>query len=152
MAEQRFRTKILQGGVTATGIVIPDAVVAALGAGRKPPVRVTLGGYTYRTTIATVSGAFMVSVSADVRAAAGVRGGDEVDVTIDLDTAPREVSLPTDFDAALEREPGAKRFFDGLSYSLRKLHADSIAGAKTPETRERRPAKAMELMRAGKPR
>ena len=152
MPEQRFRTKILQSGVTATGIVIPDAVVAALGAGRKPPVRVTLGGYTYRSTIATVSGAFMVSVSADVRAAAGVAGGDEVDVTIDLDTAPREVSLPPDFDAALEREPGAKRFYEGLSYRLRKLHADTIAGARTPETRERRLAKVLELMRAGKPR
>jgi hypothetical protein len=152
MTEQRFRTTVLQGGKTATGIVVPDAVVAALGAGKNPPVRVTLNGYTYRSTVATVSGAFMVGVSADVRAAAGVKGGDELDVTIDLDSAPREVSVPDDFAAALAREPAAKRFYEGLSYSLRKLHADSISGAKTPETRERRLAKAMELLRAGKPR
>ena len=152
MPEQRFRTTILQGDKSATGIVVPNEVVESLGAGRKPPVRVTLKGYTYRSTIATVSGSFMVGVSADVRAAAGVAGGDEVDVTIDLDTAPREVDVPADFMAALEREPAAKRFYEGLSYSVRKLHADSIAGAKTPETRERRIAKAMKLMRAGKPR
>ena len=152
MPEQRFRTTILQGDKTATGIRIPDAVVVALGAGKKPPVRVTLNGHTYRSTVATVSGAFMVGVSADVRAAAGVKGGDELDVTIDLDTAPREVDVPADFAAALAKEPAAKQFYDGLSYSLRKLHADSIAGAKTPETRERRLAKALELMRAGRAR
>ena len=152
MPEQRFRTTILQGDKTATGIRIPDAVVVALGAGKKPPVRVTLNGHTYRSTVATVSGAFMVGVSADVRAAAGVKGGDELDVTIDLDTAPREVDVPADFAAALAKEPAAKQFYDGLSYSLRKLHADSITGAKTPETRDRRLAKAMELMRAGRAR
>lgn len=152
MPQQRFRTTILQSGGTATGIVIPDEVVEALEAGRKPPVRVTFNGYTYRSTIATVSGRFMVGVSADVRAAAGVKGGDEVEVTIDLDTGPREVDVPADFAAALAKEPAAKQFYEGLSYTLRKLHADSIAGAKAPETRERRLAKAMELMRAGKPR
>lgn len=152
MPEQRFRSTILQGDKTATGIVVPDAVVTALGAGKKPPVRVTLNGYTYRSTVATVSGAFMVGVSADVRAAARVKGGDELQVTIDLDTAPREVAVPDDFAAALDREPEAKRFYEGLSYSLRKLHADSIAGAKTLETRERRLTKAMELMRAGRAR
>ena len=152
MPEQRFRTTILQGDKTATGIVIPDEVVTALGSGKKPPVRVTLNGYTYRSTIATVSGAFMVGVSADVRAAAGVKGGDELEVTIDLDTAPREVDVPADFAAALSKEPAAKAFYEGLSYSLRKLHADSIGGAKAPETRARRLAKALELMRAGKPR
>jgi bacteriocin resistance YdeI/OmpD-like protein/uncharacterized protein DUF1905 len=152
MPEQHFRTTILQGDKTATGIVIPEAVVAELGSGKKPPVRVTLNGYTYRSTVATVSGAFMVGVSADVRAAAGVKGGDELEVTIDLDTAPRVVDVPADFAAALAKEPAAKQFYEGLSYSLRRLHADSIASAKTPETRERRLAKTLELMRAGKAR
>jgi len=152
MPEQRFRTTILQGDKTATGIVVPNEVVEALGAGKKPPVRVTLNGYTYRSTVATVSGAFMVGVSADVRAAAGVKGGDELEVAIDLDTAPREVDVPADFATALASEPEAQRFYESLSYSIRKLHADSISGAKTPETRERRLAKAMELMRAGRAR
>lgn len=152
MPEQRFRTTILQSDKTATGIVIPNDVVMALGAGKKPPVSVTLNGYTYRSSIATVNGRFMVGVSADVRAASGVKGGDEVDVTIDVDTAPREVTVPDDLAAALDREPEARRFYEGLNYSLRKMHADSIASAKSPETRERRLARTMELMRSGKPR
>ena len=152
MPEHRFRTAILQSGKTATGIVIPDDVVEALGAGKKPAVSVTLNGYTYRSSIATVDGRFMVGVSADVRAAAGVKGGDELEVTIDLDTAPRVVDVPLDLETALSREPGAKRFYDGLSYTLRKLHADAISTAKTPDTRERRLAKVVDLMRTGKPR
>jgi hypothetical protein len=152
MPEQRFRTTILQSDKTATGIVVPNDVLIAFGAGKKPAVTVTLNGYTYRSSIATVNGRFMVGVSADVRAAAGVKGGDELEVTIDLDTAPREVDVPADFATALAKEPAAKAFYESLSYSLRKLHADSINGAKTPETRERRLAKAMELMRAGRAR
>jgi hypothetical protein len=152
MAEQRFHTTVLQSDKSATGIVIPNDVVMALGAGKKPPVTVTLNGYTYRSTIATVNGRFMVGVSADVRAASGVKGGDEVEVTIEHDTAPREVTVPDDLAAALAREPEGRRFFDGLNYSLRKMHAESVATAKSPETRERRLAKIVELMRAGKPR
>jgi hypothetical protein len=152
MAEQRFHTTILQSDKTATGIVIPNDVVIALGAGKKPPVRVTLNGYTYRSSIATINGRFMVGVSADVRAASGVKGGDDVDVTIDVDTAPREVTIPDDLAAALGKEPDAKRFYDTLNYSLRKMHAESVATARSPETRERRLAKVVELMRAGKPR
>src|SRR5438067_10416554 len=83
----RFRTRILQSGKTATGIRIPDEIVEGLGAGRRPPVRVTIGGYTYRSTVAMMGEAYMVGVNADNRAAAGVKGGDEVDVEIELDTA-----------------------------------------------------------------
>ena len=98
----KFRAVVEQGGKTATGITVPDEIVAALGAGRKPAVSVTINGYTYRTSIATVSGSFKVGVSAEVREAAGVKGGDELDVEIALDTAPREVAVPPDFAAALD--------------------------------------------------
>jgi hypothetical protein len=108
---------LLQSGKTAVGIRVPEDVVAALGAGKRPAVRVTINGYTYRNTIAVMGGAYMVGVSAEHRERAGVRGGDAVDVDVELDTEPREVALPTDFRAALEREPEAKRRFNSLSYS-----------------------------------
>ena len=111
----RFRTTILQSGKTATGIRIPDEVVESLGAGRRPAVRVTIGGYTYRSTVAVMGDAYMVGVNAENRAAAGVKGGDEVDVEIELDTAPRTVEVPDDLAAALDAEPTARKTFDTLS-------------------------------------
>ena len=148
----RFRTTILQNDKTATGIPVPEDVVASLGAGKRPKVSVTINGYTYRSSVATVDGRFMVGVSATVRDGAGVEGGDTVDVDIELDTAPREVTVPPDFAAALKREPEAKRFFDGLSYSKQQWHVLSIEGAKTPETRQRRIDKSIGMLREGRAR
>ena len=148
----RFRTTILQNDKTATGIPVPEDVVASLGAGKRPKVSVTINGYTYRSSVATVDGRFMVGVSATVRDGAGVEGGDTVDVDIELDTAPREVTVPPDFAAALKREPEAKRFFDGLSYSKQQWHVLSIEGAKTPETRQRRIDKSVGMLREGRAR
>jgi Bacteriocin-protection, YdeI or OmpD-Associated/Domain of unknown function (DUF1905) len=148
----KFHTTILQSGKTATGIVVPDEVVEALGPGKRPPVRVTINGYTYRNTIAVMGGEYMVGVSAEHRAGAGVAGGDEVDVDIELDTAPREVTVPDDFAAALDAEPAARATFDGLSYSNRSWHVLQVTGAKTDETRQRRIAKSVETLREGRPR
>jgi uncharacterized protein YdeI (YjbR/CyaY-like superfamily) len=94
----------------------------------------------------------MVGVSAENRAATGVAGGDEVDVELQLDTAPREISVPDDFAAALDAVPGARRTFDALSYSNRSWHVLSVEGAKTDETRRRRIAKSVETLGAGRPR
>ena len=85
----RFRTEILSNGKTAAGIEIPVDVLNALGTSRKPAVTVSLNGYTYRSTVATVNGTYMVGVSNDVRTAAGVAAGQVVDVDIELDTEPR---------------------------------------------------------------
>jgi hypothetical protein len=148
----RFRTTILQGDKTATGLRIPVEIVEALGAGRRPKVSVTIRGYTYRSSVAVVSGDYMVGVSADVRAAAGVAGGDEVDVDIELDTASREVTVPQDFAAALDAEPEARRTFEALSYSNRSWHTLQIDGARTDETRQRRIARSLEALREGRPR
>jgi hypothetical protein len=148
----RFRTTILQEGKTATGIRVPDEVVEALGAGRRPPVTVTINGFTYRNTIAVYGGVSMVGISAENRAGAGVAGGDEVDVDIELDTQPRQVNVPADFAAALDAEPRARATFDGLSYSNRSWHVLSVEGAKTDETRQRRIAKSVEALREGRPR
>lgn len=148
----RFRSTILQSGKTATGIPVPDDVVEALGAGKRPPVRVTVNGYTYRNTIAMMDGVFMVSLSSDHRDAAGVRGGDEVDVDVELDTAPREVTVPADFSSALDAEPAARQTFDALSYSNKSWHVLQIEGAKSGETRQRRIAKSIEALREGRQR
>jgi hypothetical protein len=148
----RFRATILQSGKTATGIQVPDEVVEALGSGRRPAVRVIINGYTYRSTVAVMGGAYMVGVNAEHRAAAGVAGGDQVDVEIELDTAPREVSVPDDLAAALDAEPEARRTFDGLSYSNKSWHVLQVTGAKTDETRQRRIAKSVGILKEGRAR
>jgi bacteriocin resistance YdeI/OmpD-like protein/uncharacterized protein DUF1905 len=148
----RFHTTILQGDKTATGIRIPAEIVEALGAGKRPKVTVTIHGFTYRSSVAVMGGDYMVGVSAENRAGANVAGGDEVDVDIELDTAPREVTVPADFAAALDAEPEARRTFDGLSYSNKGWHVLQIDGAKTDETRQRRIAKSVEALGEGRQR
>jgi uncharacterized protein YdeI (YjbR/CyaY-like superfamily) len=146
----RFHTTILTAGKTAAGIVVPPEVLAALGPSRKPAVKVTIRESTYRSTVATVNGQFMVGVSAENRARAGVAGGDEVDVDIELDTEPRTVEVPADFAAALAAEPKARAFFEGLSASQRGWFVSGIEGAKTQETRQRRIDGALERLREGR--
>jgi hypothetical protein len=146
----QFRTTILQSDKTATGIRVPDEIIAALGTSKRPPVRVTINGYTYRSTVAVMGGVFMVGVSAEVRKGASVAGGDEVDVDIELDSEPREVTVPPDFAEALDRDADARRFFDGLSYSNRRRYVLSIEDAKTAETRQRRIEKAIGMLREGR--
>ena len=148
----RFRTTLLQGDKTATGIQVPDEIVEALGRGKRPAVTITINGYTYRNTVAVMGGVYMVGVSAEHRAGAGVKGGDEVDVDIELDTAPRVIDVPEDFAAALDAEPDARRTFDALSYSNKSWHTLQIAGAKTAETRQRRVVKSVSTLREGRPR
>ena len=148
----RFTATVLSSGKTATGLRVPDEVVEGLGAGKRPKVKVTLNGYTYRTSIAPMGGVFMVSVSAEVRERAGVAADDVVDVELELDTERREVSVPPDLAAALDAEPEARRTFDGLSYSNQLWHALQVEGAKTEETRQRRIAKSVAALREGQVR
>jgi bacteriocin resistance YdeI/OmpD-like protein/uncharacterized protein DUF1905 len=148
----RFRTTIVQTGKTTTGIEVPDEVMEALGSGKRPAVRVTVNGYSYRSTVASMGGRSMVSLSAEHRAGAGVAGGDEVEVDLEPDTAPREVTVPDDLAAALDAEPAARATFDGLSYSNKSWHVLQVTGAKTEETRQRRIAKSVEALRQGRPR
>jgi hypothetical protein len=146
----RFRTTILQSGKTATGIRVPDEVIDALGSGKRPAVTVTINGFTYRSSVAVMGGDYMVGVNADNRVGAGVAGGDVVDVDIELDTATREVTVPADLAAALDAEPDARRTYDGLSYSNKSWHVLQVVGAKTDETRQRRIARSVDALRAGR--
>jgi hypothetical protein len=146
----KFQATVFLGGKTATGIVVPPEVVAALGASKRPAVKVTLNGHRYRSTVAPRGGVFMLPLSAEHRDAAGVAAGDMVDVDLELDAEPRTVTLPDDFAAALDREEGARRRFDGLSYSHQRQHVLAIEDAKTPETRQRRIDKALAMLREGR--
>jgi hypothetical protein len=146
----KLRATIELAGKTATGIEVPAAVVAQLGSGKKPAVRVTIKGYTYRSTVASMGGRFMLPISAEVREAAGVAAGQKVDVDVELDTAPREVTVPADFARALSRDAAAKRFFEGLSFSNKQRIVISIQAAKAADTRERRITKAIGALRVGR--
>jgi hypothetical protein len=142
-----FQAVLILAGKTATGIQVPDAVVEQLGAGKRPPVRVTIGGYTYRTTVAPMGGAFWIPVAAEHRTAAGIAAGETVDVEIALDSEPRAVTIPADLAAALEADPAAQQVFAQLSYSNQRRHVAAVEDAKTPETRQRRVAKVMGELR-----
>ncbi len=145
-----FRATLQLSGKTATSIRVPDEVVAALGTHKRPAVHATIGGYTYRSSVASMRGDFMLPVSADVREQAGVAAGDELDVTLELDTEPRAVTVPPDFAEALDHDAQARRFFDSLSYSNRLRYVLAIEGAKSDETRQRRIAKSVTALREGK--
>lgn len=146
----RFQATIQLNGKTATGIPVPAEVVEALGSGKRPPVRVTMNGYSYRSSVAPMGGEYMVSLSAEHRQGAGVAAGDTVEVDLELDTAPREVNVPLDLAEALERDGEARRVFEGLSYSHKLQHVLPIEQAKTAETRQRRIEKAISMLREGR--
>jgi hypothetical protein len=148
----KFRTQIELGGKTATGFEVPADVVEALGRGKRPPVTVRIGEHEYRSTVAVMDGRYLLPLSAENRAAAGVTADDEVEVELELDTAPREVDVPDDLARALDAEPNARRTFDGLSNSNRKWHVLQVTGAKTDETRARRIAKSVATLHEGRPR
>ncbi len=139
----KFKTTVELAGKTATGLQVPEEVVADLGQGKKPAVRVTVGGHTYRTTVAVMGGKFMIPLSAENRTAAGVAAGDEVEVGIELDLEPREVEVPRDLLDALANEPDAQKAFEGLSYSNKRRIVLSLEEAKTEETRRKRIVKAI---------
>ena len=143
----KFRATVELHGKTATGIEVPADAVIALGSSKKPAVKVTLNDYSYRSTVATMDGRYMLPVSAEVRDHAGVAAGDEVEVNLELDTAPREAEVPSDFAAALDQDAAAKQAFDKLSYSKKRQHTLAIEGAKTAETRQRRIDKAIATLR-----
>ncbi len=148
IAGMRFRATVELGGKTATGIEVPDEVIEALAAGSRAPVTITINGFAYRTTAVRMGGRFLVPLSAGNRAGAGVAAGDEVDVEIAADTAPREVDLPADLAAALDAE--ARAAYEALSFTHRKEWVRWIEEAKKPETRASRVIKTVEGLRAGK--
>ena len=143
----RFTTNIELGGKTATGFAVPDEIVEGLDRGKRPPVVVTVGRHSYRSTIAVMGGRYMIPLSAENREAAGVLAGDQVDVDIELDTEQRVLDVPGDLAAAIAADSAAQAFWDSLSYSRRRRIVLSVDGAKSAETRDRRIAKSVSDLR-----
>ena len=135
-----------------TGIVVPVEVLEQLAAGKRPPVLVNVNGYEYRNTVGVMGGKAMISISAAVRSATGLTGGDPLHVTLTVADTPRDVDVPADFAAALAADKQARSFFAGLSNSTQRFHVDNITGAKSADTRQRRINKAIALFREGKQR
>jgi len=147
----KFRTELLQAeGMRATGIEVPEKIVAALGTSKRPPVKVTINGYTYRSTIHVRGGKSLLPVAAEVRKNAGVEAGQSIEVTLEPDTEKREVEVPPDLAKLLKADKAAGEAFEKLAYTHRKEHVRAITDAKSPETRQRRIDKAMEMLRTGK--
>ena len=140
-----FHTTILRTGKNTAGIQVPEEVIEKLGSNKRPLVRVTIKKYAYRSAVAVMGGKFMIGVSAENRQAAGVQGGEEVDVTIELDLEPRTVELPKDLKATLI-EAGALEAFENSAPSMRKEYVRQVEEAKAQETRERRIAKIVEKL------
>ena len=144
----RFESRVELGGKTATGIEIPTEIIEALGTSKRPPVTITINGYTYRTTAVRMGGRFLVPLAAENREAAGVAAGDQIVVGIDNDTAPREVDLPADLAAAMDE--AVRATYDGLSFTHRKEWVRWVEEAKKPETRATRIEKTVTGLREGK--
>lgn len=149
MGEISF-TATLQKRGPAAAVVLSDEQVAEVGDGAKRfPVRATVAGHTWRGSVARMKGEFLLGLNREVREAAGVEAGDEVAVELALDAEERTVEVPPALAAALAADPAAKALFDGLAYTHRKEFARWIAEAKKEDTRERRVAKALEMLHAG---
>jgi hypothetical protein len=146
-----FETTVAVAG-NNTGIVVPEEAIKQLAAGNRPPVVVNLNGYEYQNTVAVMGGKHMISISAAVRKATGLQGGDPIRVTLTVADTPREVVIPADFAAALATDEQASAFFGTLSNSMQRYHVDNIGAAKSADTRQRRIDKAMALFRAGQQR
>jgi hypothetical protein len=150
-ASVEFDTTVTAAG-NNTGIVVPNDAIERLGAGRRPAVVVNVNGYEYRNTVAVMGGKHMISISAAVRKATGLKGGDPIRVTLTVADTPQEVTLPADLAVALAADEQASVFFAKLSNSMQRYHADNITAAKSADTRQRRIDKAIALFRAGKQR
>jgi hypothetical protein len=148
----KLRAELLSTGTSTTAFAIPDSLVDELGGGRHPKVAVTVNGHTFRTSIARMGDGFWLGVSAERRATASIAVGDVLDLEIVLDTTPREVQLPEDLAAALAADPQAAAFWETLSFSAKQWHTTQVNGAKTTETRQRRVARSIALLREGRAR
>src|SRR5262245_6928725 len=129
------------------GLEVPPELVAALGAGKRPAVTITINGHTWKSRVAIMRGRHLLGLSNANRKAAGVVTGDEVEVEVELDAEPRVVVEPADFACALDADPVARTAYDRLSHSHKREHVLAIESAKRAETRMRRIEKALATLR-----
>ena len=142
MSSKTFKTTIVREG-SMCFVPVPFDPKPVFGKVRAP-VKVTLNGYTYRSTIASMGGTVCIPLRRSNREAAGLEGGETLNVKLELDTEKREIKPPADLVKALKATPTAWDRWKELSYSHQRETVESIEGAKTPETRARRVARAVE--------
>lgn len=148
---QRFRALLEKDERSeATSITIPFDVQAAFGKRGRVPVRGTINGHAFRSSIFSMSGnPYFMVVNRQMREHAGVKGGDLVDVEMERDDEPRTVTPPEDLARALKSNREARAAWDKLSYTHQKEHARAIEEARRPETRQRRIENAIAKLAAG---
>ena len=152
MGSLEFTTTLHERG-PAAAVVLDEGQVEAVGEGAKRfPVLATVNGYTWRTSVMRMRGEFMVGLNREVREAAGVHAGQTVNVKLALDSEPREVEVPEALATALAADPAASAAFDALAFTHRKEYARWVSEAKREQTRERRVAEALQMLREGKTR
>ncbi len=145
-------TTTLEPRGPACAVVLSDEHVSALGAGRRPAVRVTIGERSARLRLGVMGGENLIGLSKAARAELDVEIGDVVTVTIEVDDVPREVTPPPALAAALAAHPDAAAAFERLSYTHRREYAEWVAGAKRDDTRERRVDQAVPRILDGLPK
>src|SRR5213075_570954 len=145
MASKTFRTRIVREGSSCFIPLTfdPKTVFGIV----RAPVKVTLNRHTYRSTIATMGGSPCVPLRKSNREAAGLEGGETIDVRLDLDIDKREVIPPADFRRMLKTTPGALEHWNRLSYTHQREHVEAIEGAKKPDTRARRIEAAIRMIK-----
>ena len=151
MSGTQFSADLERVGASSARLRVPVDLKALYGRAR-PPLKVTIGEHTWRTTPGVYGGVAYLGLNKGVRAAAGVDAGDRVRVTIELYTEPRTVAVPGDLRAALAADPDAQAAFDTLSFTHRREYVEWVDEAKRAETRARRIARTVEDVRAGRHR
>jgi uncharacterized protein YdeI (YjbR/CyaY-like superfamily) len=145
-------TQTLQPSGPATALVLTDEQVEELGGGKRAAVMVRIGDRQARLRLAVMGGQNLIGMSKATRAELGVDFGDEVTATITLDEAPREVEVPAELSAAFATDPGAAAAYEKLAFTHRKEYARWVGEAKKGETRQRRAAEALQMLREGRTR
>lgn len=143
----RFRATVIPSG-NAAGVEVPEEIVAAFGAGNRPPTVITINGHSWRSRVAAMRGQLLIGISAANRAAGGISMGEQIEVELTLDEEPREVAVPDDLAAALQKAK-LRKAFDALAHSRRRQHIIAVDGAKTAPTRQRRIDGVIAALREG---
>jgi hypothetical protein len=151
MAEKKLRFKIklvVQEGTSATGFYAPFDVPQIFGTRARVPVCGTINGFPFRSSLMPMDGGYCMAVNKTLREGANAKAGDEVEIIMERDTEQRTVEAPPELKKELARNKKAQEQWGRLAYTVKKEMAISIAGAKQDETKKRRLAKVMQVLKA----
>jgi hypothetical protein len=152
MAEKKLRFKIklvVQEGTSATGFYAPFDVPATFGTRSRVPVRGTINGFPFRSSLMPMGGGHCMAVNQALREGARAKAGDEVEIVLERDTAERTMEAPAELKKELAKNKKAEERWETLAFTVKKEMANSITGAKQEETKKRRLAKVMQVLKTG---